>query len=400
MKQLIDNFRLDASEASMRNLVQCVRTRAATDDDIAYLATVLADSGARLAINATERSADLASTGGPTSLSTLLSPLYLRALGCFVPKLGVPGRPAGGVDVLAQIPGYRVHLNSKEVEACIERCGYAHFAAGSEHAPLDARLFEYRRHSGAQNIPELATASLLSKKIAVGLQRAGLDIRVAPHGNFGDTWLEALENGRRFVRVASLVGIEAVCFLTEARMPYQPYVGRGEALIALHEILYGVPDSVLKKHASLCLAMAVATSGDRAIDLNKVVAESKNKFVENLEAQGGSTSGFLEYVDVVRRGHRFNFIASEDGFVSIHLERLRDLIIRFQGVVSTGNKFPDEMGVILCKMPGEIAYRNDVLATVRVPQNDWQLAEQELRGVFELTDSLRFAGGFERVTNG
>ena len=104
-------------------------------------------------------------------------------MGCIVPKLGVPGRPAGGVDSLAQIEGYSVNLKPMEVRRTIERCGYAHFLADTNHAPLDKQLFAFRQQVGAQNVPELAIASILAKKIAVGLQRAGLDIRVAEHGN-------------------------------------------------------------------------------------------------------------------------------------------------------------------------------------------------------------------------
>ena len=148
MKSLVDKFRSDPTDNAMQALIDRVRTSQVTDDDIAYLVTTLGESGSVLSIPDGRFAADLASTGGPTSLSTLLGPLYLRAKGCCVPKLGVPGRPAGGVDALAQLPGYKVNLTDDEVMACIERCGYAHFLANGEHAPLDARLFQFRQNRG------------------------------------------------------------------------------------------------------------------------------------------------------------------------------------------------------------------------------------------------------------
>ena len=153
------------------------------DAGIAALARSLAASGETLESN-TDRTADVASTGGPSSLSTLLCPLFLRAFGWIVPKLGVPGRPAGGLDVLSRIPGYRVDLSAAEVACVLRDCGYAHFVAGERIAPLDARLFTLRQQTGAQTIPALVIASLLSKKIAVGVRTVGLDVRVAMHGNF------------------------------------------------------------------------------------------------------------------------------------------------------------------------------------------------------------------------
>ncbi len=401
MKSLVDKFRSDPTDEAMRAVIDRARTSQITDDDIAYLATTLGRSGTVLSIPGGQSATDLASTGAPTSLSTLLGPLYLRAMGCCVPKLGVPGRPAGGVDALAQLPGYRVNLTGDEVMACIDRCGYAHFLADGEHAPLDARLFRFRQQSGAQSIPELAIASLLSKKIAVGLQRAGLDVRVAPHGNFGGTWEEARRNARRFWSVAAIVGIDTSCFLTDARFPYQPFVGRGESLVALKEIFAGRHDQSLGDHAKLCFAMACATAGHPGGDLRAKMEAAEKHFYDNLLAQGSSQDAFEEYVDKVRNGHRFQFVAKDHGFVCVRLDRLRDLILRFQSAGALGGAvFPDGMGMVLCKIPGELVRPGDLIATVRVAEEQWHSVERQLDDVISISDTLEFGAGFEKVMNG
>ena len=168
----------------MAAVIASARSGAWGGDEMRRLAVALAESGTRLVLPEGRTTADVASTGGPASLSTLLCPLYLRDLGFVVPKLGVPGRPAGGIDVLAQVPGYQVELDATEMFRVLDRCGYAHFLAGPEFAPLDAALFRYRQKAGAQNVTALAVASILAKKIACGLNLAGLDVRVAPHGEF------------------------------------------------------------------------------------------------------------------------------------------------------------------------------------------------------------------------
>ena len=356
-----------------------------TDEDIALLATTLAQSKCSEPISAEQRTADLASTGGPSSLSTVLGPLYLRSLGWNVPKLGVPGRPAGGVDILAQIPGYRVRLTRGEVKKCIERCGYAHFLADGSHAPLDARFFRFRQTVGAQNVPELAIGSILAKKVAVGLERAGLDVRVAPHGNFGATWEEARRNGRRFERVASILGIEAKSILTDATRPYQGFVGRGEALLALRHLFRGDGDSYLTSHALQCLAMAIQVVGSKRTDAAAVLQSCKAFFFENLRAQGSCEDAFDEYAELIERCHTLDLEASGEGFVDIHLDRIRDIVVRYQRLeASEGNEFPDEMGIVFKRLPGDLVKAGDVLATVRVQERHWAAVERLLKDAIEI----------------
>ena len=400
MKSLVDKFRSDTTDDAMRAVIDRARTSRITDDDIAYLATTLGRSGSVLWIPDGQSAADLASTGGPTSLSTLLGPLYLRAMGCCVPKLGVPGRPAGGVDALAQLPGYKVNLSDDEVMACIERCGYAHFLADGKHAPLDARLFQFRQRSGAQNVPELAIASLLSKKIAVGLKRAGLDVRVAPHGNFGGTWEEARRNAQRFRSVAAITGIDTVCFLTDARFPYQPFVGRGESLVALKEIFTGTQDQSLRAHAKLCFVMACATADCASGDLQDKMAAAEKHFYDNLLAQGSSQDAFDEYVVKVRKGHRFQFVAKDHGFLSVRLDQLRNLILQFQSAgAADGAVFPDGIGFVLRKNPGELVRPGDLIGTIRVAEEHWHSVERQLDDVILISRTLDYGLGFEKVMN-
>lgn len=401
MNSLVEDLGSNPTEPAMQALVDLVRTTPVTDEEIANIAMTLGTSGTTYAYQHGKDAADLASTGAPTSLSTLLGPLYIRSMGFSVPKLGVPGRPAGGVDTLAQLPGYRINLTYREVMACLERCGYAHFLANQDHAPLDARFFRFRRQSKAPNLPELAIASLLSKKIAVGLKRIGLDIRVAPHGNFGDTWDKARNNAQLFQRVASILGIDSVCFLTDARFPYQPFVGRGESLAALKEIFSGTQEQSLVNHATQCLSMARTIVHHANVDPSSTVAMAEKYFYENLLAQGSTRDAFDEYVDKVRTQHRFQFIARDQGFVCLSIEQLRALVLRFQKACAPdAATFPDGMGVILRKSPGEFVQSGDLLATIRVAEKEWHSVETELKKVLSISSTLEFAVGFERVING
>src|ERR1700730_17369116 len=166
---LLSSISNSATDDEILSVIELVARKYPADSKAAAaLARALAGSGMSLKC-ITEFSADVASTGGPSSLSTLLSPLFLREGGAVVPKLGVAGRPAGGIDCLAQIRGYESSLVRSKVEAVLNSGGYAHFVADGQMAPLDGRMFKMRQQSGYQSVPTLVAASLLSKKLAVGI---------------------------------------------------------------------------------------------------------------------------------------------------------------------------------------------------------------------------------------
>jgi pyrimidine-nucleoside phosphorylase len=103
-----------------RALITWAEQTAVLDEDVALLAERLAESGVRLQME--DDAADVASTGGPSSLSTLVCPLQLRALGsAFRSLVSRVGRPEAWT-CWARSPGYRIHLEPAEVAAVLSRC--------------------------------------------------------------------------------------------------------------------------------------------------------------------------------------------------------------------------------------------------------------------------------------
>jgi len=342
-----------------------------SDADLAELVRVLAASGE--VIEPAADHADIASTGGPSSLSTLLCPLHLHALGARVAKLGVAGRPAGGVDVLATVPGYRPTLPRAEVEQALRTVRHVHLAAGPPWAPMDAELFRRRQQVGAQQVAPLVIASLLAKKLALGVTSAGLDVRVAAHGNFGADLATARENARRFVAVAGLVGIHAVCFITDAGRPYQPYIGRGEALSAIASVIEGRAEGPLSAHVEDCRAMAARLLGrDAAVLESRDLATALGAC---LEAHGASLESFLERERAVAAEPHVEHRASRAGRLSYDLQRLRDLLVDRQKDDRT-SRFADPAGVVLEAADGSMADSGQLLMTIRVRDGDELLARQ------------------------
>ncbi|MBB6328264.1 pyrimidine-nucleoside phosphorylase [Algoriphagus iocasae] len=339
-------------------------------DDIAQLALHLANSGNILNLSKSNKIlADIPSTGGPSSLSTLITPLFLRQIGYTVPKLGVPGRPAGGIDVLAQIKGYNINPDSTTLKEWLQESDYVHFIGGDNYAPLDRQLFKYRKSIKRIGIPALVVASILSKKIAVGLQTTGLDIRVSDFGNFGSDWETAKRNAQLFIDVARILNIRATCFLTNANNPFQPYIGRGEALLALREIFTGQNDNSewLMKHVTECYAMSIGIaesrlkSGVSGIEITTL----EDHFLENIELQGGSIEHFYTLTDKIKDEHYYELLSEKSGFVKIDLLKMRSAIIEIQSRFGLISEFPDPCGIILSVQNGDFIEEKKRLCTYR-----------------------------------
>jgi len=394
---LIEELARKQTDAAMDAVIAAAR-RGLSAAEVHQLAGAMAESGEVLGLPENLLTGDLASTGGPSSLSTLLAPLYLRAYGLTVPKLGVPGRPAGGVDVLAQIPGYRVSLSIAEAVEIIQRGGYAHFSANETIAPLDAALFRYRQKVKAQNLPALASASLLAKKIACRLRFVGLDARVGPHGNFGSHFGEAKSSAELFCAAAAFAGIQATVFLTDARIPYQPYIGRGEALLAVRLILKGGADPWLSEHDDRCRLMAahiaaLATSGSalpQKLDIG-------GAFATNVDAQGGSMAAFFDATAAIEAAPRRDIIADREGFLRVDLASLRDVFEVANETNAADENFPDEIGAILRTKPGTYVSRGDVVASIRASDRVREQLGEAMTNCFHFLDLLDYAPGIEEV---
>ena len=392
----IEQFETTGSDEQMAEIIRLAST-GLSDEEVADLAQTLAESGRSLGFDTTLGLTDIASTGGPGSLTTLLCPLLLVIQGCHVPKLSVPGRPAGSVDVMAQIDGYRISLNSSEIRHILYSCGYAHFIGANAYAPRDAELFDYRKRNDAIGIPELVISSLLSKKVAVGVKRIGLDVRVAPHGNAGGSWRKARAFVGRFSRVAKLLGIQSVAFITNARTAPQPFIGRGEALMALADLVTDHGNEWLDQHARVCFAMSrsVSETPDAAFPDRDQMQEA----LENhLHAQGSTLDKFFQASKAVRDKFRHKFVSTSSGFLTVDLGGLRTAIVSLQDARKTEtDPFPDPAGVILERQTGTYVYKGDVLASIRcdgIPRTD---ALARFSDAFSVSESPGEIGGYEEI---
>lgn len=347
---IIDTFRENAEQSP---------------EKIASLTQRLADSGEILEQD--RAAVDVASTGGPASLTTFVPPLILASNRVRVPKIGVPGRPAGVIDTLGTLPGYRTALSRAELQNAIRVSGFGNTLSTGVFAPDDGVLFKARQQLGMQSVPALVIASLLSKKLAAGLTRVVFDVRTMAGGNFGQNTDEAKANIHLLNATASLLGVNAHCVVSDGQLPAQPMVGRAEALRGLLDLLEDRASPWLERHFEDCATLAALAhpeSADGQPDREKMRAVL-DLHLQVQGAKGLSTAE--EYVAAVERTHPTALLlAPTQGNVSWNMAQLRTSVVSNQGTaIPSPGRFPDACGVELFCDTGTHVDAGDPVARVR-----------------------------------
>ena len=120
-------------------------------------------------------------------------------------------------------------------------------------------------------------------------------------GNFGADFNAARAAAKSFCSTAHAAGIAAVAGLSDARTPYQPYIGRGESLLALRALIEGRAEEWLNDHADRCRLLAAHVAALRPGPGVPSGGDVAKPLLENIVAQGGSEDAFYEKTDALAR---------------------------------------------------------------------------------------------------
>ncbi|SIS69503.1 thymidine phosphorylase [Phaeovulum vinaykumarii] len=204
------------------------------------LTRAMRDSGDVLDWDLPDPVVDKHSTGGiGDSVSLLLAPA-LAACGVYVPMISGRGlgHTGGTLDKLEAIPGYRGTPGLDTLRAVVREAGCAIVGATDRIAPADRRLYGIRDVSGTVESIDLITASILSKKLAAGLEALVLDVKCGS-GAFMQTPHEAEALARALVETARGAGCPTTALITDMDEPLGHSAGNALEVIECLEILTG-----------------------------------------------------------------------------------------------------------------------------------------------------------------
>ncbi len=362
VRQLTDEV---LSEGQVAALAMAVCIKGMTLKERIALTLSMKDSGKTLKWNLPGPIVDKHSTGGVgDAVSLLLAPI-LAACGAYVPMISGRGlgHTGGTLDKFESIPGYNTIPDEKLFSKAVRKVGCAIIGQTSELAPADRRLYAIRDETGTVESVDLITASILSKKLAAGLESLVLDVKCG-NGAFMAGREEASKLARSLVKVSNGSGCKTSAIVTDMNQPLSKSVGNSIEILAAIQILKGV--ELDKRLLEVTYALGESILCSSGLSANKVEAKSligrslssgkaAEKFAEMVSILGGPKDLMEKPEKYLRKSAIFGEIfADQTGYVThINTKQLGNILISLGGGRnrledkidhSVGMKFSVELG--------------------------------------------------------
>jgi thymidine phosphorylase len=226
------------SEGQVAAFAMAVFFRGMSREEAVGLTLAMRDSGTVLKWDLPGPVVDKHSSGGiGDNLSLMLGPM-LAACGCYVPMISGRGlgHTGGTLDKLDSIPGYVTQPDLDLFRKVTREAGCAIIGQTADLAPADKRLYGIRDVTATVESIPLITASILSKKLAAGLDHLVLDVKMGS-GAFMATMEEARGLAESLVAVANGAGLRTTALITDMDEPLAPCAGNALEVAHACEVL-------------------------------------------------------------------------------------------------------------------------------------------------------------------
>ncbi|MGB9591199.1 MAG: thymidine phosphorylase, partial [Candidatus Kryptoniota bacterium] len=281
-------------------LLMAIFFRGMNDREVTSLTRAMIETGQVVDLSEiTGCKVDKHSTGGVgDKISLLLAPLA-AACGAKVPMVSGRGlgHTGGTIDKLESIPGFRTALSISEYKDILKRVGLVMSAQSEDIVPADKKLYALRDVTATVESIPLITASIMSKKIAEGIDALVLDVKVG-NGAFMKNPDDARNLARKMVEVGKMFGKKVTAFLTDMNQPLGNEIGNWREIVESVKVLRSecnVEDveeltvSLTSEVVRLCLGIS---PGEAEGIVRKKLKDGSGyeKFREMVAAQGGDVS--------------------------------------------------------------------------------------------------------------
>ncbi|GAK70601.1 thymidine phosphorylase [Agrobacterium rubi TR3 = NBRC 13261] len=316
------------SEGQVAAFAMAVFFRGMSRDETVALTLAIRDSGDVLSwADIGKPIADKHSTGGVgDNVSLMLAPI-VAACGLAVPMISGRGlgHTGGTLDKLESIPGYDVMPNETLFRRTVKDVGCAIIGQTADLAPADKRLYAIRDVTATVDSVPLITASILSKKLAAGLETLVLDVKFG-NGAFMQSADEAEQLARSLVEVANGAGVKTSALITDMNEPLADAAGNALEIIHCLNFLSGkkagtrIETLVLAFAAEMLLQSGLVTSlsEGEALARNALASgAAMERFGQMISALGGPTDFIEKPGEYLKPApHIAPVLANETGFLS------------------------------------------------------------------------------------
>ncbi len=234
------------TEAQAGAFAMAALLKGMSDEARVALTLAMRDSGDVLRWNLNKPAIDKHSTGGIGDCVSLLLAPMLAAVGVPVPMISGRGlgHTGGTLDKLESIPGVSTEVSEARFRQIVDEVGCAIVSASAKIAPADKRLYAIRDVTGTVPSIDLITASILSKKLAAGLDALIMDVKCGS-GAFMETLEDAKALAKSLVRTANGAGCKTAALITDMSQPLAKSAGNALEMVEVMEALTAPKNSRL-----------------------------------------------------------------------------------------------------------------------------------------------------------
>ena len=339
---------------------------------------------------------DKHSTGGiGDKVSLILAPLA-ACCGVAVPMisgrgLGITG---GTLDKMESIPGYRTDLSEKEFVTVLQKCGCSIIGQTGRLAPADKKLYALRDVTGTVPSIPLITASIMSKKLAEGIDALVLDVKWGK-GAFMKTQKDARKLARSMVDVGRHMGKGMAALITDMNRPLGRCAGNAlEVIESVQTLKNEGPADLVEVTLALCARMLLLVKRaknetEARAQLKKHLASGKayEVFQEMVRLHGGDPTSLDQLHKIHSASLQEPLPSPASGKIAaVDAERVgKACVVLGAGRVKTDDKVDFAVGASKLMQVGESVEKGQPLVVIHAnDENRMEEARKLLDGAFTI----------------
>jgi pyrimidine-nucleoside phosphorylase len=356
--------------------LMAVVLRGMTRGETAVLTNAMLRSGEVLDLSAiTAKKVDKHSTGGVGDKTSLVLAPLAAVAGVTVPMISGRGlgHTGGTLDKLEAIPGFNVNLPVPEFRRVLEICGCAMIGQTAEIAPADRKLYALRDVTGTVESPYLICASIMSKKLAEGIDALVLDVKTGS-GAFMKSEKDAAFLAELMVETGERMGKRTVALITDMDQPLGNMIGNALEVVEVVDVLRGGGPEDLRE---LCVELAgwmlhlggvSKTVSDGKQECAKLIASGQalDRFHQMVELQGGDPRVIDDPKRLPQAQHSRQVLCTKNGYISsLQCEQIGTACVILGGGRERKEDSVDPaVGIVLRRKVGDRVAAGDPIATI------------------------------------
>ncbi|MGH9547422.1 MAG: thymidine phosphorylase [Terriglobales bacterium] len=318
---------------------------------------------------------DKHSTGGVGDKTSLIIAPIVAAAGVTVPMISGRGlgHTGGTLDKLQSIPGFNINLSLSEFRRVLKSCGCGLIGQTAEIAPADKKLYALRDVTATVESPNLICASIMSKKLAEGIDGLVLDVKTGS-GAFMKTEKDSAHLAELMVETGERMGKKMVALITDMDQPLGLKVGNALEVEECIEVMNGGGPADLREVSvelaawMFCLAGRTPSVDEGRHLADKLIRDQSalKKFREIVSQQGGDPGAIDDPKRLPQAQHRTPVPSPANGFVdTIQCEQvgIASLVLG-GGREKKDDKIDPAVGLVLHKKAGDPVEKGEPLCTV------------------------------------